>query len=115
MASSDQGSYAKPLLCKHYPFTRGCSRRKSLFLNFAENAKVAATGFERETRGNLLSLSNSLSFWKINLEKLDFWSNLNLIFTAYVVCKIQVQSRPKTKFIQLKFLNSIFQKSNANQ
>ena len=58
-AGSDQGSYAKPLLCKRYPLTRGCSQRKSLFLNFAENAKVAATGFERETRGNLLSLSNA--------------------------------------------------------
>ena len=53
------GSYAKPLLCKRYPLTRRCSRRKSLFLNFAENAKVAATGFERETRGDLSSLSNS--------------------------------------------------------
>ena len=37
-AGSDRGSYAKPLLCKCYPLTRGCSRRKSLFLNFAENA-----------------------------------------------------------------------------
>ena len=45
-ADSDQGSYAKPLLCKRYPLTRGCSVRKSLFLNFAENAKVAATGIK---------------------------------------------------------------------
>ena len=47
-----------PYICKRYLLTRGCSRRKSLFLNFAENAKVAATGFERETRGDLSSLSN---------------------------------------------------------
>ena len=58
-AVSDQGSYAKPLLCKRYPLTCECSRRKSLFLNFAENAKVAATGLERKTRGDLSSLSNS--------------------------------------------------------
>ena len=51
-------------LCKRYPLTRGCSRGKSLFLNFAENAKVAATGFERETRGDLTSLSNSSSLTK---------------------------------------------------
>ena len=58
MAGSDQGSYTKTLLCKPYPLTRYCSRRKSLFLTFAnENAKAAATGFERETRGDLLSLS----------------------------------------------------------
>ena len=60
-AGSDQGSCAKPLLCKRYPLTRGCSWRKSLFLNFAENAKEAVTGLERETRGDLSSLSNSLS------------------------------------------------------
>jgi len=58
-AGSDQGSYAKPLLCKRHPLTHGCSRQKSLFLNFAnENSKAAATGLERETRDDLLPLSN---------------------------------------------------------
>ena len=45
-----------PYLCERYHPTRGCSQRKSLFLNFAnENAKAAPPGFERETRGNLSS------------------------------------------------------------
>ena len=45
-----------PYQCERFHPTRGSSRRKSLFLNFA-NAKAAAPGFECETRGDLLSLS----------------------------------------------------------
>ena len=44
-----------PYLCERFHPTRGCSQRKSLFLNFAnatprmQFAKVAPPGFERET------------------------------------------------------------------
>jgi hypothetical protein len=38
----------------------GVDGKRLSFSTFAENAKVAATGFERETRGDLSSLSNSL-------------------------------------------------------
>ena len=54
-----EGVMPSPYYCKRYPLTCGCSRRKSLFLKFA-NAKAAATGFERKTRGDLSSLSNLL-------------------------------------------------------
>ena len=47
-----------PYQCKRYHHTCGCSRRKSLFLNFANaNAKLAAPGFEHET-GDLSSISS---------------------------------------------------------
>ena len=46
----------------YHPLTCCCARR-NFFLNFA-NAKAAATGFERETRGDLSSLSNSSSLTK---------------------------------------------------
>ena len=44
-----------------------------------------------------------------------FLSISNLIFTACVACKIQVQNRQKIKFVQLDFLNLIFQKSSSDQ
>ena len=44
-----KGVMPSPYLCERFHPTRGCSQRKSLFLNLANNAKVAAPGFERGT------------------------------------------------------------------
>ena len=54
-------------------------------------------------------------FRKIDFDEIHFWSFSNYIFTACVACKIQVRNRPKIKFAQLDFWNSIFQKSSADQ
>jgi uncharacterized protein (DUF983 family) len=48
---------------------------------------------------------SAFAFWKIEFEK-SSWSNL--IFTACVACKIQVQNRQKIKFIQLDFQTQFF-------
>ena len=48
-----EGAMPSPYLCERYPLTHRCSRRKTLFLKFAE-----------ETTGDLLSLSNSSSHTK---------------------------------------------------
>ena len=68
-----------PYLCERYHPTRGCSQRKSLFLNFAnENAKEAPPGFERETRGDLSShsyLSSRLNERRHHGWQLQKWIN----------------------------------------
>ena len=60
----------------------------------------------------------SLDFWKIYLKKMEFdnlhfWFISNLILTACVACKFQVQNWPKLKFLKLHLLKTIFQKSSA--
>ena len=58
-----EGVIPSPYLCQRFHPTRGCSQRKSLFLNFAnatprmQFAKAAVPGFECETRGDISSLS----------------------------------------------------------
>ena len=64
-----------PYLCERFHPTRGSSRRKSLFLNFA-NAKAAAPGFEHShfcrralmsiaTAADYLTNSNSLYYFSV--------------------------------------------------
>ena len=59
----NQGSYAKPLCYASVILSLAVVVGESLSLSqiCKPNAKAAATGFERETKGNLLSLSNSSS------------------------------------------------------
>ena len=37
-------------------------------------------------------------FWKMDRDKLNFWSISNLIFTACVSCKVQIRNKPKTSY-----------------
>ena len=53
--------------------------------------------------------------WKMDLDELDFWSTSNWNFAGYTGSKNLVRTRPKIKFIQIHFSNSIFQKSCTDQ
>ena len=53
--------------------------------------------------------------WKMDLDKLDFWSISNLNFVGYTDSNNQVRTRPKIRFIQIHFSNLIFQKSSTDQ
>ena len=90
-----------PYICKRYLLTRGCSWRKSLFLNFAENAKVAATGFERETRGDLSSLSNSSS--RTKRDQPSYYIVSLCKFTPFRRPPTQIE--PMAKFSQYKTIS----------
>ena len=57
----------------------------------------------------LFEKSSLQLFSKIKLDELDFWSILNLIFAGYTGSKNQVRNRVKIQFVELDFLNLIFQ------
>ena len=81
-----------PYLCERFHPTRGCSQRKSLFLNFAnatprmQFAKVAPPGFERETEivvaRALMSIATAADLPNFSIAKISQALGLTLIFSC---------------------------------